>query len=299
MTQDVNITSKTERVLRAACVGEANVGKSTLLNSVIESNLSLVTHKAQTTRTLFRGILSQDGVQLVMIDTPGLFKASSATERTMVNCIWHAVNEADIVLLVFDARRGITDIFRNMLWARRETIKSPVAVVINKIDMVDRTSLLPLMRDINNETAIDQIFLVSALKKYGISDMRSWLMDKAVKRTWLYDSEQMSDDSVKKIAAEFTRGQVMLNIHEEIPYSVHVITDQWNETKNRVLIHQSVLVSKKSHKGILIGKQARTIRRIRIVAEQEIGKLLDKTVNLCLYVRVNEQLTLHETMNEI
>ncbi len=272
-------------------IGEPNSGKSTLLNQLVGIKLSIVTHKPQTTRTRVRGVTIENTAQIVFIDTPGLFVPKKRFDRALVSEAWGGVKGADVVLLLVDAKRGLTEgigLILEVLEGKRQSgVK--VVLVINKIDLVKNESLLSLSQSLNSKFNFDASFMISALKFHGIKRLRSWIKKELPIGAWLYPKDQISDMPLRLLASEITREKVFLRIHQEIPYQITVEPDNWVEKKDgSVLIEQIIYVSKSRYKGIFLGSNGSTIKMISISAREDIKKLLGQEVHLFLKVKVRE-----------
>ncbi len=272
-----------------ALVGEPNVGKSTLLNCMVGSRISVVTHKAQTTRFRIRGIAVEGDSQLVFVDTPGLFDPRSRLDRAMVGAAWKSTTEADIVLLMADARTAASDTSLSIVDAVSERMRPDrkLAVALNKIDRASPGELLNSARILGERADFAAVFMISATRKDGVGDVLSWLAGEVPPGPWLFPEDQVSDLPVRVIAAEITRGRLMLRLHEEIPYRLTVESEGWTERKDgSVRIDQVVHVAREGHKGIIVGRRGSVIRQVSAEARREIGEFLGREVHLFLRVKV-------------
>lgn len=274
-----------------ALIGEPNAGKSTLTNRMVGAKVSIVTHKVQTTRTRIRGVAIEGASQIVFVDTPGLFRPRRRLDRAMVAAAWGGAADADVVVLLVEAHRGMTDGVRAILEALRERItpKQKVALAINKIDRVKSEALLALTADLNAAFPFAQTFMISAEKGHGVEDLRRWLAEELPEGPWLYPEDQIADLPMRMIAAEMTREKLTLRLHEELPYQLTVETESWQERKDgSVRIDQVVYVARDGHKGIVLGNKGETIKAISTAARAEIADFLGRPVHLFLQVKVRE-----------
>ena len=273
-----------------ALIGEPNAGKSTLLNRLIGQKISIVTPKVQTTRTTIRGIVNIDQSQMIFIDTPGIFKAGKKLERAIVRSAWSGLEEADIICMLFDAKKPISENIEHIIKTLKNNSNKHFIAVINKIDVVDKKSLLALTETINNFNIFNKIFMISALGGTGVLDMVNHLIVNTPENPWSYNNDELTDTSTREIAQEITREQLFLQLNKEIPYSLKVETDQWEEKEDgSTLIHQSIFVMKQSQKAIVLGNKGTKIKEVGRKARHEISQLLDNTpVHLFLHVKVRE-----------
>ena len=272
-----------------AVIGEPNAGKSTLVNAMVGSKVSIVTHKVQTTRRRIRGIAIEAASQIVFVDTPGLFQPRRRLDRAMVASAWGGAEDADIVVLMIEAHRGATDGVQVILDGLDAHVQAgkPVALAINKIDRVKRDRLLALAADLNQRRAFAETFMISAVKGYGVTDLRRWLASILPEGPWHYPEDQIADLPLRTIAAEITREKLTLRLHQELPYQMTVETEDWEEKKDgSVRIAQIIYVARDGHKGIVLGKKGETIRQIGAEARAEIATLLERPAHLFLTVKV-------------
>ncbi|MEM9210390.1 MAG: GTPase Era [Pseudomonadota bacterium] len=271
-----------------ALIGEPNAGKSTLMNRMVGAKVSIVTHKVQTTRARIRGIAQDGDAQIVFVDTPGLFKSRRELDRAMVAAAWSGAGDADIVVLLVEAHRGVTDGVRMILDGLKERAGSDQLVLaINKIDRVPSEDLLALTADMNALANFKETFMISAEKGHGVTDLMSWLGQAMPEGPWLYDEDQIADIPLRMLAAEITREKLMLRLHQELPYQLTVETEGWEERKDgSVRIDQMIYVVRDGHKGIVLGPKGETIKAISIQARTEIAEMLERKVHLFLQVKV-------------
>lgn len=271
-----------------ALVGQPNVGKSTLINEIVGQKISIVTRKVQTTRENVRGIVNINDTQLVFIDTPGIFDAKGTLERAIVNNATRSFDEADLICVILDPKHiEITnlEVLSNYL---KKSPKECYAV-LNKIDLLEKPEILPLIEKISSYGIFKEIFPLSADKGYGVKHFVEFLIKHAKPGPWLYDEDTLTDQTSRKLAEEITREQAFLQLHEELPYSLKVETDQYEELDNGdVKIHQSIIVSKPNHKPIALGAGGSKIKAIGQRARHEIGRTLGCKVHLFLHIKVRE-----------
>jgi GTP-binding protein Era len=271
-----------------ALIGEPNAGKSTLLNRMVGAKVSIVTHKVQTTRARIRGVAIDGATQIVFVDTPGLFRPRRRLDRAMVAAAWGGAADADIVVLLIEAHRGITDGVEAILDALADRAGGhPVALAINKIDRVQAATLLKLTEDMNVRFPFVQTFMISAEKGYGVDDLRGWLASELPQGPWLYPEDQIADLPLRMIAAEMTREKLTLRLHQELPYQLTVETENWEERKDgSARVDQVVYVMRDGHKGIVLGHKGETIKAVGQAARADMEELLGRKVHLFLQVRV-------------
>ena len=271
-----------------ALIGEPNAGKSTLLNRMVGAKVSIVTHKVQTTRARIRGVAIEGEAQIVFVDTPGLFAPKRRLDRAMVAAAWGGAADADIVVLLVEAHRGVTDGVQKILEGLEGIGKSrPVALAINKIDRVKSEVLLGLTRDLNARFPFVETFMISAEKGHGVQVLREWLAGALPEGPWLYPEDQIADLPMRMIAAEMTRGKLTLRLHQELPYQLTVETENWEERKDgSAKIDQVIYVIRDGHKGIVLGNKGETIKQVGQAARVEMEEFLGRKVHLFLQVKV-------------
>lgn len=272
-----------------ALIGAPNAGKSTLLNAMVGAKVAIVTHKVQTTRTRLTGIAIQDNTQLVFIDTPGIFDPKKRLERAMVSAAWEGARDAEQVVLLIDARKGITDDIESII-ANMKSNEVKALLAINKIDLVKREELLALASQLNASGVFEETFMISALSGDGVLDLKKALSDKSPVGPWMYPDDQISDVTMRLLAAEITREKVFLRLHEELPYAITVETEKWEERKDgSVKIDQVIHVQRSTQKGMVIGKGGSMLKTIGKLAREEMIESFDRKVHLFLHVRVTEK----------
>ena len=272
-----------------ALIGEPNAGKSTLLNRMVGAKVSIVTHKVQTTRTRIRGVAMAGQAQLVFIDTPGLFRPRRRLDRAMVSAAWAGAADADVIVLLVEAHRGVTDGVQAILdtlkdkWSKGQS----VALAINKIDRVKAETLLALTTKLNEAYDFSATFMISAEKGFGVEALKTWLAEQMPKGPWHYPEDQIADLPLRMLAAEITREKLTLRLHQEIPYQLTVETETWEERKDgSVRIDQLIYVTRDGHKGIALGPKGETMKSIGKAAREEISAFLGRPAHLFLQVKV-------------
>ena len=272
-----------------ALIGEPNAGKSTLTNRIVGAKVSIVTHKVQTTRARIRGVALDGTAQIVLVDTPGLFRPRRRLDRAMVAAAWGGVADADIVVLLVEAHRGLTEGVQTILDTLLERMPKghPVALAINKIDRVKAETLLALSEKLNAAYPFAETFMISAEKGHGVEKLRHWLGRNLPQGPWLYPEDQIADLPLRMIAAEMTREKCTLRLHQELPYELTVESESWEERKDgSVRIDQVIYVARDGHKGIVLGHKGETIKGISQAARAEIAEFLGRPVHLFLQVKV-------------
>ena len=271
-----------------ALIGAPNAGKSTFVNTLVSAKVSIVSRKAQTTRSLVRGIVIERASQLILIDTPGLFAPRRRLDRAMVTSAWSAARDADLVCVIVDSRRGLDEENAAVL-TRLATIDHPKALALNKVDVVEKRGLLALAARANELTRFDATFMVSALTGSGMKDVRRWLAERVPEGPWHYPEDQISDAPLRLLAAEITREQIYHRLHQELPYQSTVETTLWQELKDgSVRIEQTILVERASQRKIVLGNRGAAIKAIGTEARREIAQVIEKPVHLLLFVKVRE-----------
>ncbi len=271
-----------------AVIGAPNVGKSTLVNAMVGSKVTIVSPKVQTTRAIIRGIAIEGDAQLIFVDTPGIFAPRRRLDRAMVATAWSGAHDADIVALVIDARRGLDDETQRIV-AKLADVPATKILIINKIDLVAKPSLLGLVRTANERLPFAATFLVSATSSDGVGEVKRWLAAHVPLGPWHYPEDQISDAPMRALAAEITREKLYLRLHQELPYRSTVETEAWSELKDgAVRIEQTIYVERESQRKIVLGKGGQTIKAIGAEARKEISALIEKPVHLFLFVKVRE-----------
>jgi len=273
-----------------ALIGAPNAGKSTLLNYLVGTKVSIVTHKVQTTRSRVRGIAMEGASQLVFVDTPGIFAPRRRLDRAMVAAAWAAVADADAVVLLVDAARPETDADTRAIVDGLKTRGKTAILALNKVDKVARPRLLSLAAGFDAEGVFSSVFMISALTGDGVGDLRAMLAASAPAGPWLYPEDQAADVPLRQLAAEVTREKLFMRLHQELPYTLTVETDDWQEFDNGgARIDQTVYVARDTHKAICLGKGGRAIKAVREAAQKELAAMLERPVHLFVHVKVRER----------
>jgi GTP-binding protein Era len=271
-----------------ALIGAPNVGKSTLANALVGSKVSIVTPKVQTTRTLVRGIAIEGPAQLIFVDTPGIFSPRRRLDRAMVGTAWASTRDADLVALLIDAKKGVKDDDEAII-GRLGDVRPAKALVLNKVDLVDKPALLALTQKLNERSAFAAIFMISARTGDGVADLKSWFAAHVPAGPWLYPEDQISDAPLRQLAAEITREKLYLRLHQELPYQSTVETEVWKELRDgAVRIEQTIYVERESQRKIVLGKSGQAIKAIGAAARAEIAKAIEQPVHLFLHVKVRQ-----------
>lgn len=272
-----------------ALVGAPNAGKSTLMNQLVGSKISIVTHKVQTTRAVMRGIAIHDDCQIIFVDTPGIFAPRRRLDEAMVSTAWGSARDADICVFLVDAERGLTDDIVKII-ENLKTVNVPVLLLINKIDAVPRDTLLKLTADIHALREFEETFMVSALNGDGCMDFINHIAKALPEGPYMYPEDQISDLPMRMLAAEVTREKIYLRLHQELPYASHVETEKWEDKKDgSAKVSQVIYVERQSQKKIIIGKNGATIKAISTAARKELCELVEQPVHLFLFVKVREK----------
>jgi GTP-binding protein Era len=271
-----------------ALIGAPNAGKSTLLNTLVGSKVTIVSHKVQTTRALVRGIAVEGSAQLIFVDTPGIFAPKRRLDRAMVTSAWSGAHDADVVAVLIDARKGLDEEAEAILAGLAE-VRQPKVLLLNKIDLVEREKLLALAKAANDRVAFAATFMVSAVSGDGVSAAKRGLAEKMPPGPWLYPADQMSDAPLRQLAAEITREKLFHRLHQELPYESTVETESWKELRDgSVRIEQTIYVERESQRKIVLGKGGAAIKAIGAQARREIAEIAEKPVHLFLFVKVRE-----------
>jgi len=271
-----------------ALIGAPNAGKSTLLNALVGSKVSIISHKVQTTRMLIRGITVEGQAQLIFVDTPGIFSPRRRLDRAMVTTAWSGAHEADLVGVLVDARKGLDEETEGIL-GRLGDVKAPKLLILNKIDVVAKETLLTLARTSNETARFEATFMISALKGDGVADLKAWLAQRVPPGPWLYPPDQMSDAPIRQLAAEITREKLFERLHQELPYHSTVETEVWKELRGGdIRIEQTIYVERESQRKIVLGKGGQSIKAIGEAARKEIAGIVEAKVHLFLFVKVRE-----------
>jgi GTPase len=271
-----------------ALIGAPNAGKSTLLNALVGSKVTIVSRKVQTTRALIRGIAIERQSQLIFVDTPGIFAPRRRLDRAMVATAWSGAHDADLVGVLVDTRKGL-DEEADAILDRLAEVKAPKLLILNKIDLVDKPALLGLAEAANEKVKFAASFMISARNGDGVGDLKAWLAAQAPPGPWLYPPDQMSDAPLRQLAAEITREKLFERLHQELPYHSTVETEVWKELrKGDLRIEQTIYVERESQRKIVLGKGGQAIKAIGEAARKEIAAIVEAKVHLFLFVKVRE-----------
>jgi len=288
MTEPIELLSDTSCGF-IALVGAPNAGKSTLLNALVGTKVSIVTHKAQTTRSQVRGVVTLEKAQLVFIDTPGIFAPKRRLDRAMVDSAWGGAGDADLVAFIIDAERGITPDIEGLLEGLAN-ISHPKVLILNKIDTIKNEALLALSQTLNEKLRFEATFMISALKGYGVQDFMDWCVKHIPPGPWHFPEDHLTDLTMAITAAEITREKLFLRVHDEIPYNCTVETESFKIQKDgSYKIDQVVYVTRDSHKKIVLGAGGQTIKAIGQEARKDLMEMYEVPIHLFLFVKVREK----------
>ena len=272
-----------------ALIGAPNAGKSTLVNRLVGAKVTIVSRKVQTTRAPIRGVAIHGASQLVFVDMPGIFAPRRRLDRAMVRAAWAGAHDADLVLVLIDARKGVGEEEDAILDALA-AVKRPAWLVLNKVDAIDPPGLLELASVLNGRAGFDRTFMVSALTGSGCDDLLVALAGAVPEGPWLYPEDQLSDLPMRMLAAEITREKLYERLHQELPYASTVETEKWEERKDgSARIEQVIYVERDSQKKIVLGRGGAAIKAISMAARAEIAELAGQPVHLFLFVKVREK----------
>lgn len=271
-----------------AIVGAPNAGKSTLVNALVGTKVSIVSPKVQTTRFRVLGILMAEAAQVILVDTPGIFQPRRRLDRAMVAAAWSGASDADLVCLLVDAHRGYDDDTRAVVKKLKDA-KRQAVLILNKVDTVKKENLLALAAQFNDEGIFTDVFMISALKGDGLAPLSKLFADRVPQGPWMFPEDEVSDLPQRMLAAEITREKAFLKLHEELPYALTVETEQWEERPDgSARIDQVIYIQRESQKAIVVGKGGHQIKAIGAAARTELEALLERRVHLFLHVKVKE-----------
>ena len=271
----------------AAVIGAPNAGKSTLVNALVGQKVAIVSAKAQTTRARLMGIAIQDGAQILLVDTPGIFQPRRRLDRAMVQAAWSGAEDADLILLVVDSAAGVAGEVERAIGGL-ERRSHPLYIALNKVDLVRKERLLGLSSQLTELLSPERVFMISAAQGDGVPDLKSALAEAVPEGPWLYPEDEVSDATDRMIAAELTREQIYDQLHQELPYATAVETETWDDRPDgSTAIRQQILVERDSQKAIVIGKGGRRLKDIGQKAREAIAEHLGRKVHLFLHVKVN------------
>jgi GTP-binding protein Era len=290
------MTSEQTRCGFVAVMGAPNAGKSTLVNALVGTKVSIVTRKVQTTRMPVRGIAIRGNAQIVFVDTPGVFEPKRRLDRAMVQSAWKGAADADAILVVADAAdlsqkpAGLAAKDTQRIVDGLKDTKRTASLVLNKIDLCRREDLLPLAERMQNEGVFDRIFMISADKEEGTGDIAAYCAATVPEGPWLYPEDQIADIPSRLLASEITREKLYLRLHDELPYASTVVTESWKENKDgSARIDQTIYVERESQKPIVIGKGGQTIKSIGEAARREMEAVFGRRIHLFLHSKVSER----------
>jgi len=288
MVSEPQIHTTATRCGFVALIGAPNVGKSTLVNALVGSKVTIVSRKVQTTRALIRGIAIEGNAQIILVDTPGIFAPKRRLDRAMVSTAWSGAHDADLVCVLLDAKLGLDEEADRIL-TRVAGIDHEKVLVLNKIDLVPREKLLSLAKAVNERLTVAQTFMISALSGDGVDDLRQALAKMVPPGPFLYPEDQMSDAPMRQLAAEITREKIFQQLHQELPYQSTVETDSWNERKDgSIRIEQTIFVEREGQRKIVLGKGGAAIKSIGAESRKELAEITGQPVHLFLFVKVRE-----------
>ena len=279
----------TTRCGLVALLGAPNAGKSTLMNMLVGAKVSIVTPKVQTTRSRIRGVAISDQTQVVFIDTPGIFAPRRRLDRAMVDAAWGGASDADEIVFLYDSGRKHIDDDSARIMATLMAQERPAILVINKIDTIKRDTLLPLVAQLNEAARFSESFMISAENGDGCADLMAYLAARMPGGPWLYPEDDLTDLPLRLHAAEVTREQVYLQLHDELPYAIAVETEAWQERDDgSARIDQVVYVQRESQRKIVLGAGGRRIKKIGARARADLEATLERRIHLFLFVKVRE-----------
>ena len=272
-----------------AIIGAPNAGKSTLVNQLVGSKVTIVSRKVQTTRMMVRGIAMSGSAQIVLIDTPGIFQPRRRLDRAMVSAAWTGASDADLIVVLIDAASGIDDNV-DAITDKVRDIKAPKILVLNKVDRLDsKSALLPLIEKLNEAVQYDETLAVSALTGDGVPELLELLAGRMPVGPWHFPEDDISDLPMRLLAAEITREKVYDRLHQELPYAITVETTDWKRLKNKsIRIEQTIFVEQDSQKRIVLGKAGQSVKAISSAARAELADLTGKPVHLFIFVKVRK-----------
>ena len=272
-----------------ALIGAPNAGKSTLMNAMVGTKVSIVTPKVQTTRSRIRGIAMDGDSQMIFIDTPGIFQPKRRLDRAMVSAAWKGAEDGDVVLLLHDCARREIDEDTARIVEELAQSGCRASLVLNKIDLAPPERLLERADELSRMCEFERVFMVSATTGNGIDDLRDWLAGRMPPGPYLFDPDDLSDMPMRLLAAEIMREKLFLNLHQELPYQLTVETEKWEELDDgSATVRLSIYVARDGHRGIILGKRGATIRRIGMAARIELEEALDRRIHLMSHVKVRK-----------
>ena len=286
------MTKKIKRCGFVSIIGAPNAGKSTLINHLVGSKVSIVSPKVQTTRTRVMGIVNKGDTQIVFVDTPGIFAPRKRLDRAMVSAAWQGTNDAEIILLIIEVGRGKVNEESQAIVDKLKKQERKAVLVLNKIDLVEKDKLLKVATDMHETGVFTDIYMISALKGDGTDRLMKDLTERMPEGPWMFNEDQVSDMPMRLLAAEITREKIFLQLKEELPYASTVETETWEEFDNgSVKISQVVYVMRDTQKAIILGKGGAQIKKIGEASRLELEEMLERRVHLSLFVKVRENWT--------
>jgi GTP-binding protein Era len=281
------MTEEQTRAGFVAVIGAPNAGKSTLVNALVGQKVAIVSPKAQTTRARLMGIAIHEKAQILLVDTPGIFRPKRRLDRAMVAAAWTGAQDADLIVLVIDAAAALSAEVERIIASLIER-QHPLFLVLNKVDLVKKGTLLGLSAELTARLNPDQVFMISAAQGDGVPDLKQALADAMPEGPWLYPEDEVSDATDRMVAAELTREQIVNRLHQELPYATAIETETWEDrTDGSTAIRQQILVERDSQKAIVIGKGGHRLKEIGAAARAQIAQHLGRPVHLFLHVKVN------------
>lgn len=270
-------------------LGAPNAGKSTLVNTMVGAKVSIVSPKVQTTRSRVRGIVVKDDCEIVLVDTPGIFKPKRRLDRAMVAAAWQEAEYTDLRVLMVDARRGVDDDTRAIVDSLKKN-KLAAVLVLNKIDLVKPEKLLELSAQLNALHDFSETFMLSASTGEGVKEFEDRIAAQMPKSPFMFPADQVSDLPNRLLAAEITREKLYMNLNQELPYVTTVLTDSWKDLDNGAIrLDQTIYVEREKQRQIVLGKNGAMIKKIGMQARKELEDLFECRVHLFLFVKVREK----------
>lgn len=286
------MTEKTKCCGFVSIIGAPNAGKSTLINKLVGSKVSIVSPKVQTTRTRVMGIVNKGETQIVFVDTPGIFAPRKRLDRAMVSAAWQGTNDAEIILLIIEVGRGTVNEESQAIVDKLKQQQRKAVLALNKIDLVEKDKLLKIATDMHETGVFTDIYMISALSGDGVDRLLKDITERMPEGPWMFNEDQVSDMPMRLLAAEITREKIFLQLKEELPYASTVETETWEEFDNgSVKISQVVYVMRDSQKAIILGKGGAQIKKIGEASRLELEEMLERRVHLSLFVKVRENWT--------
>ena len=283
------MSNKATKAGFVAVIGAPNAGKSTLVNHLVGFKVSIVTHKVQTTRTRIRGVCMHGASQIIFVDTPGIFEPKRKLDRAMVDAAWLGADDADLIVFLYDVTRREVDSDTSRILSGLKNNNKEAILVLNKIDLVKPELLLPITKRFQKENIFSDTFMISAENGSGCEKLLEFLSERIPDSPWLYPEDEVSDLPQRLLAAEITREQVLLKLHQELPYGATVETEEWTERDDgAIVINQIIYVQRPGHKKIALGRHGSMIKAIGKASRHELQVLLNRTVHLFLFVKVRE-----------